>query len=752
MVIIQLPAAGWIPEQVKRVVEILEENMPVLTFPLSHNLSFKKGIQILCPKDLIDISSSVDSLSPSFPPLSLSRKNFLASVKQIPNEYVNTFHGPISPHNKDPQLNLLCSESVKYYTSLAEFIQQVGGEVLVIHCNSVFDPEEWSGSLTDYKYVQEKVFDVIITHLKEIASQVKIKIAVENLPFPLKGNVTSELNEIPFDPSLITVQQIQNFLQQLPPNIGLAFDTSHYGISQEKINYLWRKYGVPTLENINREGLKGIYPEMIKEQLSIVEAFKKIQEFSHKIFHIQLADYRGTWFPNKDGFKPQQFYEGYPVGRGDLGKDLFDLCSVVSEKYTHIPISLDLDVTDYMQRPEQIRALKEVINHLLQFHDISMIEDKINIIRRDKNMTNQTTNAIIRIGNKEIKNFGEPFIIAEIGSNHNGNLDLAKQLIDKAVECGADAVKFQSFDTTLFSEACYENDSRRQQLMAESPALKNFFTVVHPDLKRQMQEYMTSKEMMKQIKEYCDTKGVIFFCTPLDKNAVDFCVDELNMPIIKIASMDVNNLPFLDYIARKGKPLFLSTGMSSFSEIIEAVETITRAGNNQLVLLHCVSTYPPCDENINLNNLDLLRDFFPFPIGWSDHTIGCTISLAAAAKGACTIEKHFTLDKNLPGWDHKVSANPDDLKQIVVESKKVWRSLGSYQRVLPKEESDKRALFRRSIVVIKDMRKGEVISEGDLDFRRPGIGIEPKYASFIVGRVLKRDMKSEDLLKFEYLV
>ncbi|MBT6774383.1 hypothetical protein HOA91_03355 [Candidatus Woesearchaeota archaeon] len=359
---------------------------------------------------------------------------------------------------------------------------------------------------------------------------------------------------------------------------------------------------------------------------------------------------------------------------------------------------------------------------------------------------------IVKIKNKEIKNFGEPFIIAEIGSNHNGNLELAKQLIDKAVEVGADSVKFQAFDTNLFSEACYEGDERRLKLMEESSSLQRFFTDVHPELKREMQEYMASKELLSEAKRYCDEKNIIFSCTPLDRNAVDFLVDELGMDFIKVASMDLNNYDFLDYLARKNKPIIISTGMASFHEIIKAVDTIVKTGNDQLVLLHCVSTYPPKNENINLNNLDLFRRNFPFPIGWSDHTIGNTISLASVAKGACVIEKHFTLDKNLPGWDHKVSATPEELMIIVNNSKEIWKSLGSHQRILPQDEIDKRALFRRSIVANRDMTAGEIISEEDLALKRPGIGIQPSEINFVVGRKLKTELKVDDLVSFADLV
>ena len=359
----------------------------------------------------------------------------------------------------------------------------------------------------------------------------------------------------------------------------------------------------------------------------------------------------------------------------------------------------------------------------------------------------------ILVGNKLIHNFGEPFIVAEIGSNHNGRLDLAKQLIDKAVECGADAVKFQTYDTTIFSEACYETDPRRSDLMNQSPALHKFFTKVHPELKREIQEYMTSKEVFRAIKAYCDEKCIIFFSTPLDKGAVDFCVEELGMPIVKIASMDLNNLPFLEYIAQKQRPIILSTGMGTFAEIIEAVNTITATGNHQLIILHCVSLYPLRDELVNLNNMDLLRKNFPFSIGFSDNgSEGISVCLAAIAKGAAVIEKHFTLDKKMVGWDHKISADPIEMDMLVKEGCRIHAALGSYQRTVSPEEIEKRALFRRSIVVLHDMRKGEVLKESDFDFRRPGIGLEPKEIEYVIGRVLKNDLKADDLVHWEDLV
>lgn len=359
----------------------------------------------------------------------------------------------------------------------------------------------------------------------------------------------------------------------------------------------------------------------------------------------------------------------------------------------------------------------------------------------------------MKIRDKEIKNFGEPFIIADIGSNHNGDIELGKRMIDAAAENGADSIKFQAFGLDLFSEVCYENDPRREAVIESNSALRYHLTVKHKNnLKKEMEQYVVSKDMLRKFKEHCDQKGILFTCTPFNKDIADFLVDELGMEVIKIASMEVNNYPFLKYLANKQKPIILSTGMASLIEIIKAVEVITKTGNKQLSLLHCVSTYPPKEENVNLNNLDLLRKTFDFPIGWSDHTIGLTIPLASVVKGVSIIEKHFTLDKDLPGWDHKVSATPEELKILATESKKIWKSLGSYERVVPQDEINKRALFRRSIVVNKDLAEGHVLTEEDIDFKRPGIGVEPENIKFIIGRTLKKELKHDDLIKFEDLV
>ena len=196
----------------------------------------------------------------------------------------------------------------------------------------------------------------------------------------------------------------------------------------------------------------------------------------------------------------------------------------------------------------------------------------------------------------------------------------------------------------------------------------------------------------------------------------------------------------------------LSTGMATLSEIENAVKTIQECGNNQIIILHCISIYPPNARDINLNNIKMLQQLIPdYPIGFSDHTIGTSVPIASVALGACVLEKHFTTDKNLPGWDHEVSADPSEMEYIVSQSQVVAEALGSYNRIVSEAEENKKAKFRRSIVVSRDMQKGEIIKHSDLAFKRPGIRISPDQEKYVVGRRLKKDINSDSLIDWDDL-
>jgi N-acetylneuraminate synthase len=332
----------------------------------------------------------------------------------------------------------------------------------------------------------------------------------------------------------------------------------------------------------------------------------------------------------------------------------------------------------------------------------------------------------IIIDKKIISHKSDPYIISEIGANHNGDIDLAFKMIDESIKCGVDSVKFQSWTKdSLFSKRQFESDDQ---------AVSNEDT--QNSLSYEVNKYSLSYENIEQIYEYCDKKNITFLSSVFSNDEVDF-LDKLGMAAFKIASMDINNLILLEKIATKNKPVLLSTGMSNITEISNAVSILESNGSGPIVLFHTVSTYPPDDSDLNLKNIMMLKEKFDLIIGFSDHTLGISAPLAAIALGAVVIEKHFTIDKNLDGWDHKMSATPNELEIIVKEGKRIKKHLGNYDRKLSNDEINLKSIFRRSIVASKDLKKDTVITLSDINFKRPGDGISPDKYESIIGKKLK---------------
>lgn len=339
---------------------------------------------------------------------------------------------------------------------------------------------------------------------------------------------------------------------------------------------------------------------------------------------------------------------------------------------------------------------------------------------------------------KNVKEYGQAYVIAEIGANHNGDMKLAKRMIDSAIECGADCVKFQSWTKdSIFSKKVYSDN----YFLRDDYRNRTDYT-----LEEIVDKYHIGAQQHRELKKYCDDMGIDFASTPFSKEEVDLLVDEIDVKFIKIASMDVNNIPFLSYVASKKKPVVLSTGLCPMSDVALAVETLKREGCKDIILLHCVSIYPPKDSQVNLNHIDMLRMAFGLPTGYSDHTIGTVAPVMSMAKGVCVIEKHFTLDKNMVGWDHKISADPDELKVICDAAKVGYKMLGSYEKVVS-EDAERREAFQRSIVAAKDIPKGHVFRAEDLTCKRPGTGIPPKFMEFVIGKEAKRDIVYDEIIK-----
>ena len=331
------------------------------------------------------------------------------------------------------------------------------------------------------------------------------------------------------------------------------------------------------------------------------------------------------------------------------------------------------------------------------------------------------------------------FIIAEAGVNHNGDIKNAKKLIDIAATAGADAVKFQTF---------------KAERLVSATAPKAEYQMQTTDPSESQQEMIRrlelSLEAHQELNSYCQKQGILFMSTPFDKQSVDL-LDDLGMPAFKIGSGEVTNLPLLEYIASKGKPLILSTGMSHLGEVDEAVRAIKNAGCDQLILLHCVSNYPANPSDANLKAMETMATAFQLPVGYSDHTPGIEVALAAVALGACVIEKHFTLDKNLPGPDHKASLEPQELEALVKGIRIVEQALGNRLKQPQISESNSRAVARRSLAAVCDIQPGTVITSEILTALRPGSGISPVMIKHLLGRKAKNMIPSGQLIMWSDL-
>ena len=335
---------------------------------------------------------------------------------------------------------------------------------------------------------------------------------------------------------------------------------------------------------------------------------------------------------------------------------------------------------------------------------------------------------------------GQPcFIIAEAGVNHNGELDQALALVEAAARAGADAVKFQSFTA---------------EEVAVEDAPKASYQQQGDDADESQVEMLRRLELSpadhRVLAERCQERGIIFLSTPFDPASADL-LHELGVKAFKLPSGEVTNLPFLRHVGAKGRPVILSTGMSSLAEVKRAVETLEGAGVSQMALLHCVSAYPAPASSANLRAMETMASALGLPVGFSDHTQGIEVALAATALGACIIEKHFTLDRSLPGPDHKASLEPHELSALVRGVRRVEAALGHGRKELMPEERDVMKAARRSLVAARDIPAGTVISQEMLTLRRPGTGLGHEHLAQVTGRKARERIAAGTLVTLEML-
>lgn len=331
-------------------------------------------------------------------------------------------------------------------------------------------------------------------------------------------------------------------------------------------------------------------------------------------------------------------------------------------------------------------------------------------------------------------------IIAEAGVNHNGSIELAKKLIDAAAGAGVDYVKFQTFRTeNLVSKSAKKADYQQRNVSDKD-------TSQYTMLKQLELTPVQHEELIS----YCREKNIKFFSTAFDLDSIDFLAS-LHLGLWKIPSGEITNYPYLKKIARYGEPVILSTGMSTPSEIEDAISVLVKYGvpKNQITVLHCNTEYPTPMSDVNLRAMQTLRDTLGVSVGYSDHTQGIEVPIAAVALGAAVIEKHFTLDRTMKGPDHKASLEPSELKAMVSAIRNIELALGETEKIVSDSEKKNRDVARKSIVASKPIQKGELLSEDNLSVKRPGNGLSPMRWEEVTGTYAVRDFKPDDLIVLE---
>lgn len=327
------------------------------------------------------------------------------------------------------------------------------------------------------------------------------------------------------------------------------------------------------------------------------------------------------------------------------------------------------------------------------------------------------------------------FIIAEAGVNHNGSIELAKELIAKGAEAGVDAVKFQSFKADKLVTV---NAEKAEYQVANTG---NSQESQYQMIKKLELDYAKHQELM----DYATSLGVMFLSSAFDLESIDLLKD-LGLGVFKIPSGEITNLPYLRKTAKTGKKVILSSGMSTLGEIEEALDVLKENGAKEITVLHCNTEYPTPMSDVNLTAMNTMKEAFKVPVGYSDHTLGIEVPIAAVALGATVIEKHFTLDKTMEGPDHKASLEPDELKQMVTSIRNIEQALGDGVKTPTKSERKNKAIARKSLIAKTNIAKGDVFTEDNLDIKRPGTGISPMLWDEVVGTKAAKDYTADELI------
>ena len=326
-------------------------------------------------------------------------------------------------------------------------------------------------------------------------------------------------------------------------------------------------------------------------------------------------------------------------------------------------------------------------------------------------------------------------IIAEAGVNHNGSFELAKKMVDAAKVAGVDYVKFQTFNpNNLVSKYAEKAEYQKETTGSDETQLQ------------MLQKLTLTEDNFLSLRDYCREVGIGFISTPFDLDSIDF-LETFDMDFWKVPSGEVTNLPYLEAIAKTKRKVVMSTGMCDMNEIQDAIEVLEKNGTTEITLLHCNTQYPTPYEHVNLKAMNSIKDALHKEVGYSDHTQGIEVPIAAVAMGATVIEKHFTLDKNMEGPDHKASLNPSELQQMVVAIRNIEQAIGNGLKEPSSSEMANKAVARKSIVASRSIKQGEVFSEENLTTKRPGTGISPMKWYEVIGKVASRDFSEDEIIE-----
>jgi N,N'-diacetyllegionaminate synthase len=347
--------------------------------------------------------------------------------------------------------------------------------------------------------------------------------------------------------------------------------------------------------------------------------------------------------------------------------------------------------------------------------------------------------ATVEIAGRKVGPDQPCFIIAEAGVNHDGNLDKALSLIDAASRSGADAVKFQTF---VAARLVTRNAPKAAYQMGNTDPAESQYEM--------LRRLELSPESHRKLLAHCRQKEILFLSTPFDEESADLLV-ALGVAAFKVSSGEITNLPLLSHLARYHKPMIISTGMSCLSEVESAVRTVERAGNSEIVLLHCVSNYPASPADANLRAMATMGKALGVPVGYSDHTLGIEVAIAAVALGACVIEKHLTLDRTLPGPDQQASLEPDEMAQMVRSIRAVEAALGHGRKEPAASEAKIAAVARKSLFAARDIPAGTKLTEEMIDIKRPGTGLPPEMRPRLIGRTMRVSLSAGEPFAMEAL-